>query len=71
MWRSHATTRPQRIYVQQLIRDRADKVMALLDRGGLVYVCGDASRMAPDVRSAFAEVYAGRQQSRGWCAADR
>jgi sulfite reductase alpha subunit-like flavoprotein len=45
--------------------------MALLDRGGLVYVCGDASRMAPDVRSAFAEVYAGRQQSRGWCAADR
>jgi cytochrome P450 / NADPH-cytochrome P450 reductase len=51
----------QRVYVQQLIRDRADKVMALLDRGARVYVCGDASRMAPDVRSAFAEVYACRQ----------
>jgi cytochrome P450/NADPH-cytochrome P450 reductase len=37
----------QRVHVQQLIRDCADKVMALLDRGGLVYVCGDASRMRP------------------------
>jgi cytochrome P450/NADPH-cytochrome P450 reductase len=29
----------------------------LLEAGAVIYVCGDASRMAPDVRRAFASVY--------------
>ncbi len=28
-----------------------------LQQGAIVYVCGDASRMAPDVRRAFAAIY--------------
>ena len=29
----------------------------LLERGAVVYVCGDAARMAPDVRRAFVAVH--------------
>jgi cytochrome P450/NADPH-cytochrome P450 reductase len=29
----------------------------LLEQGAVVYVCGDASRMAPDVRRAFAAIH--------------
>ena len=46
-----------RTYVQDAIQSRADDVWALLERGATIYVCGDASRMAPDVRGAFAGLY--------------
>jgi cytochrome P450 / NADPH-cytochrome P450 reductase len=29
----------------------------MIQDGAIVYVCGDASRMAPDVRRAFATIY--------------
>ena len=29
-------------------------------RGAVVYVCGDAARLAPDVRNAFVEIYRGK-----------
>ncbi len=29
----------------------------MIQEGAVIYVCGDASRMAPDVRKAFAAVY--------------
>ena len=29
----------------------------LIEAGAVVYVCGDATRMAPDVRRAFATLY--------------
>jgi cytochrome P450/NADPH-cytochrome P450 reductase len=45
-----------RAYVQDLIRREKDEVWALLEQGAGVYVCGDASRMAPDVRAAFVEI---------------
>ncbi|MGZ3680892.1 MAG: hypothetical protein ACXWQR_20655, partial [Ktedonobacterales bacterium] len=43
--------------VQQAIREHADDVWNLLQQGGVIYVCGDASRMAPEVRAAFAGIY--------------
>jgi cytochrome P450/NADPH-cytochrome P450 reductase len=47
-------------YVQDLIRRHADAVWDLLDAGAIVYVCGDASGMAPDVRRTFEEICAAR-----------
>ena len=52
-----------RTYVQDEILAQADEVWRLLEAGAIIYVCGDASRMAPDVRRAFAAVY--RQQTGG------
>ena len=46
-----------RTYVQHRIQEHADEVWELLDRGGVIYVCGEASRMAPDVRATFAAIY--------------
>jgi cytochrome P450/NADPH-cytochrome P450 reductase len=36
---------------------RRDEVWAMLEADAVIYVCGDASRMAPDVRRTFAAVY--------------
>ena len=48
-------------YVQDLIRQHWDEVWKLLDAGGTVYVCGDGSKMEPDVRRALGDMY--RQQA--------
>jgi cytochrome P450/NADPH-cytochrome P450 reductase len=44
-------------YVQQVIKEHSADVWRLLQQEAVVFVCGDASRMAPDVRRAFAEVF--------------
>jgi cytochrome P450/NADPH-cytochrome P450 reductase len=46
-----------REYVQDKIKERADDVWRLLAADGAIYICGDASKMAPDVRRAFATIY--------------
>ena len=48
-----------------------DQVWKLLQQGALIYVCGDASKMAPDVRHAFATTYqekarASEQETEQW-----
>lgn len=43
-------------YVQHAICEQASEVAGYLKRGAHIYVCGDASRMAPAVKVAFAEV---------------
>ena len=48
----------ERAYVQDLIRKERGKVWALLDAGAHVYVCGDGSRMEPDVKRALTRLYA-------------
>jgi sulfite reductase alpha subunit-like flavoprotein len=43
-----------KMYVQQLIAASAQQLWALLQgQCAYVYVCGDARRMAPDMRAAF------------------
>ena len=44
-------------YVQNALREQGAEVWRLLQAGASIYVCGDASRMAPDVRRAFVDLY--------------
>jgi len=43
-------------YVQDAIAARGEQVWNLIDRGAIVYVCGDAAKMLPDVRRALASL---------------
>jgi len=43
--------------VQDQLREQRALVWMQLQQGGTVYVCGDATRMAPDVRRAFAAIH--------------
>ena len=61
----------EKTYVQDAIAAHSDAVWALLQQGATIYVCGEASRMAPAVRAAFGAVYrqqtgAGEQQAVEW-----
>ncbi|MFN0124318.1 MAG: bifunctional cytochrome P450/NADPH--P450 reductase [Blastocatellia bacterium] len=44
-------------YVQDEIYARRDDVWNLIEQGAVIYVCGDASRMAPDVRRTIAAIH--------------
>ena len=48
---------PNKCYVQDEIYTRRAEVWDLIQAGAVIYVCGDASRMAPDVRRTFAAIY--------------
>jgi cytochrome P450/NADPH-cytochrome P450 reductase len=47
----------RKTYVQQVIEQERDDVWRLLQQEAVIFVCGDASKMAPDVRRAFMEVF--------------
>jgi cytochrome P450/NADPH-cytochrome P450 reductase len=47
-------------YVQDQILANQDEIWRLLEAGAVIYVCGDASKMAPDVRRAFATIFRNR-----------
>ncbi|HEY4441976.1 MAG TPA: flavodoxin domain-containing protein, partial [Candidatus Elarobacter sp.] len=44
-------------YVQHVLAEHGEALWTLLEAGAIVYVCGDGSRMEPDVRAAFAKLY--------------
>jgi hypothetical protein len=44
-------------YVQQAIKNHSEDVWRLLQQDAVVFVCGEASRMAPEVRRAFVGVF--------------
>ena len=46
-----------KVYVQQAIREQRAEVWRLLQQEAVIFVCGDAARMAPDVRRAFADIF--------------
>ena len=46
----------KKTYVQDLLKDQADRVRALIEQGAIVYVCGDGGRMEPDVKRALAAI---------------
>ena len=60
----------KKMYVQDLLLAERDAVWQMIESGAVVYVCGDASRMAPDVRRAFAAIHA-QQTGGGEAAANR
>lgn len=44
-------------YVRDVIRWQADNLWKLIQAGAVVYVSGDASKMAPGMRAAFAAIF--------------
>ncbi len=46
----------QKVYVQDRIREKGADVVAWLEKGAHVYICGDANRMAKDVHQALVDV---------------
>ena len=42
-----------KMYVQNALTEHQQKVWSLIDQGAVIYLCGDAGRMAPDVEKAF------------------
>jgi cytochrome P450/NADPH-cytochrome P450 reductase len=44
-------------YVQHALKANSDAVWQLLSQDGVIFVCGEASRMAPEVRQGFAELF--------------
>src|SRR6478672_6525548 len=44
-------------YVQHLVAAQKDQVWNLIDRGAIVYVCGDGGKMEPDVKAALVSIY--------------
>jgi cytochrome P450/NADPH-cytochrome P450 reductase len=47
----------EKTYVQHLIAAEKGKVWRLLEQGAIVYVCGDGSRMEPDVKATLVSIY--------------
>jgi cytochrome P450 / NADPH-cytochrome P450 reductase len=50
----------KKTYVQDLLKEQAEKVSALIEQGAIVYVCGDGGRMEPDVKRALIALYRDR-----------
>ena len=46
----------ERIYVQQRLREQGAELYRWIDGGAHLYVCGDATGMAPDVHAALLEI---------------
>jgi cytochrome P450 / NADPH-cytochrome P450 reductase len=47
----------QKTYVQHLVASESAKVWSLIEQGAIVYVCGDGSKMEPDVKAALVAIY--------------
>jgi cytochrome P450 / NADPH-cytochrome P450 reductase len=47
----------EKTYVQHLIAAEKENVWRLLEQGAIVYVCGDGSRMEPDVKATLVAIY--------------
>ena len=48
----------QKVYVQHKVAEEGAELWKWLEEGAILYVCGDAQRMAPDVDKALHEVIA-------------
>jgi cytochrome P450/NADPH-cytochrome P450 reductase len=44
-------------YVQHQVAAQKDQVWKLIEKGAIVYVCGDGSKMEPDVKAALVSIY--------------
>ena len=48
----------ERVYVQDVLRQQQAKAWELIEKGAIVYVCGDGASMEPDVRRTLTKLYA-------------
>ena len=44
-------------YVQNLLAREKDKVWSLIENGAVIFVCGDGSKMEPDVKATLMSIY--------------
>jgi cytochrome P450/NADPH-cytochrome P450 reductase len=61
----------KKTYVQDLLKEQADRVWSLIEQGAIIYVCGDGSHMEPDVKRALIAIHgeksrAGDSASEAW-----
>ena len=61
---------PQKIYVQDRMRESAAELWAWIKAGAYFYVCGDAHRMAKDVDAALQQIVVGQGGLEAAAAAD-
>ncbi len=47
-------------YVQNLIAAQQERVWSLIERGAIIYVCGDGGKMEPDVKATLVKIYRDR-----------
>jgi len=50
----------EKVYVQHRLKEQGRDLFAWLEDGAHVYVCGDASNLAPDVHTALIDIVAGQ-----------
>jgi cytochrome P450/NADPH-cytochrome P450 reductase len=43
--------------VQHALGAQKDKVWSLIEQGAIIYVCGDGSKMEPDVKAALVAIH--------------
>ena len=43
--------------MQHLLAAQKDKVWSLIEQGAIIYVCGDGSKMEPDVKAALMSIH--------------
>ncbi len=48
-------------YVQNLVAAERERVWSLIEKGAIVYVCGDGGKMEPDVKAALVAIYRERK----------
>lgn len=46
-----------RAWVQDAVRANGDRILELVERGAITYVCGGAGTVAPALRDAYADIY--------------
>jgi len=44
-------------YVQHQVAAQKDRVWSLIEKGAIIYVCGDGGKMEPDVKAALVSIY--------------
>jgi cytochrome P450/NADPH-cytochrome P450 reductase len=54
--RSEAIEGPK-TYVQNLVAAQKERVWSLIEKGAIIYVCGDGGKMEPDVKAALVAIY--------------
>src|SRR5580658_3106058 len=44
-------------YVQNLVAAQQERIWSLIEQGAIIYICGDGSKMEPDVKAALVAIY--------------
>ncbi len=47
----------KKVYVQNKMVENREKLWEMLEAGAVIYICGDAGKMAPDVRAELMSIY--------------